>query len=172
MNPEDITTTQILGALTPKHWATIISTTFGAFCITTYGGFWTGQKLAEAQALAQTAELKATVGQLQAKLEVIQSNVGRTENALQQWKAGYEKSQELLTQKSNEVAQLSAEVGRASNCAFVQKQIIETRKEIDSVLSPWVRLYGKEQEEKQQSRVAELEKRLALYQQQLGSCGR
>jgi phage-related tail protein len=172
MNSEDITIKQILGALKPKHLVTIITTTFGAIFVIASGSFWAGQKMAEAQALAQTADLKAKVSQIQAKFEVAQSNAERMEYALQQSKVGYEKSQELLTQKSNEVAQLSTELGRASNCAFVQKQIIETRKEIDSALNPWVKPDGKDQEEKQQNRVSELEKRLALYQQQLSSCGR
>jgi chromosome segregation ATPase len=172
MKPENVTISEIIGALNPKHWVAIISTVFAVFSAVAYGGFWAGQKLAESQAFGQTAELKATVGQLQAKLEVAQSKIEATSTAVAQCKEAYGKVQELLAQKSQEVAQLSHELGRSNNCAFVQKQIIATCGEIASVRNPSFWSAGKEFEQQQQNRLAELEKRLALYQQQLGTCGR
>lgn len=172
MKPENVTSSQIVGALTPKHWVAILSTVFAVFGAVAYGGFWAGQKLTEAQAFGQIAELKVIVGQLQAKLEVTQSKIEATSTAVAQWKEAYGKVQELLAQKSQEVVQLSNELGRSNNCAFVQKQIIATRSEIASVRNPWFWSAGEKFEQHQQNRLAELEKRLGLYQQQLGTCGR
>src|SRR4051812_7624539 len=121
MSPEHITTSQIFGALTPKHWVAIISTTFAAFGAVIASGYWAGQHQAEAHALGQAAELRATVGQLEAKLFVAQAKLENAANALTQWKDAYSKVQELLEKKSRELAQLSGQLGRASNCAFVQK---------------------------------------------------
>lgn len=170
MNPEKITTSQIVGSLTPKQWAPIISTTFAAFSIAVSGGFWAGQTLAEAQALGQNAELKANVGQLQARLEVTQSKIDQAEKILVQWQEAYGKTQQVLAQKNAELAQLSSEVGRANNCAFIQRQIVETRQDIDHARFTWSSSAGKEYEEKQKSLINDLEQRLARYQQQLGTC--
>lgn len=126
----------------------------------------------EAQSFAQQAELEGTIARLQAKLEVAQSRVESLTSANGQWRDANQRLQEVLTQKSTEVSQLSTLLGRANNCTFIHEQIRATRAEMDSTGSMVAFDASKEWEEKQRTRKATLEKRLEGYQQQLGSCNK
>lgn len=172
MNPERVTTSQFFGSFTATHWVATITVIFAGISSIAGGAYWAGQKLAEAQSLAQQAELKGTIAQLQAKLEVAQSRAESLASANVQWHDAHQKLQEVLTQKSTEVSQLSALLGRANNCTFIHEQIRATRAEMDSTGSMVIFDVSKEWEEKQKTRKAMLEKRLEGYQQQLGSCNK
>lgn len=172
MKVEEVTLKQLLGSLTPKHCAAIIATLVGGISVVASGAFWAGQKIAEAQSLAQQAEAKGSITQLQAKLEMIQDHAQSAATANQQWRDAYQKALELLAQKNQEVAQLANQLGRENNCTFIHEQIRATRAEMDSAAGVLAYDSRGEWEEKQKLRRAALEKRLEVYQQQLGSCNR
>lgn len=172
MNSERVTTSQFFGGFTATHWVATLTVIFAGISSIAGGAYWAGQKLTEAQSFAQQAELKGTIAQLQAKLEVAQSRVESLTSANVQWHDAHQRLQEVLTQKSTEVSQLSALLGRANNCTFIHEQIRETHAEMDSTGSMVVFNASKEWEEKQRTRKAMLEKRLEGYQQQLGSCNK
>lgn len=172
MNPERVTTSQFFGSFTATHWVTTIIVIFAGISSIAGGAYWAGQKLTEAQSFAQQAELKGTIAQLQAKLEVVQSRAESLASVNVQCRDAHQKLQEVLTQKSADLSQLSALLGRANNCTFIHEQIRATRAEMDSTGSTVVFDASKEWEEKQKTRKAMLEKRLEGYQQQLGSCNK
>jgi hypothetical protein len=172
MNPERVTTSQFFGSFTVTHWVATITVIFACISSIAGGAYWAGQKLTEAQSFGQQAELKATVAQLQAKLEVAQSRAESLASANVQWHDAHQKLQEVLAQKSVEISQLSTLLGRANNCTFIHEQIRATRAEMDSTGSLFLIDTSKEGEEKQKTRKTILEKRLEGYQQQLGSCNK
>ena len=131
MNPETITTSQILKSLTPKHVATIVSTTIAVCAAIAYGGFWVGQQIAESKSLVQQAELRAATAQVQAKLEVAQAQLQASVAASAQMKELLERSQKTVEDKNNEIAKLNEALGRSNNCAFVHQQIIDTKQEME-----------------------------------------
>jgi len=172
MNPERVTTSQFFGSFTATHWVATITVIFAGISSIAGGAYWAGQKLTEAQSFAHQAELKGTIAQLQAKLEVAQSRAESLASAKVQWHDAHQKLQEVLAQKSVEVSQLSTLLGRANNCTFIHEQIRATRAEMAGTGSMVVFDASKEWEEKQNTRKAMLEKRLEGYQQQLGSCNK
>jgi Rad3-related DNA helicase len=172
MNPETITTSQILKSLTPKHVATIVSTTIAVCAAIAYGGFWVGQQIAESKSLVQQAELRAATAQVQAKLEVAQAQLQASVAASAQMKELLERSQKTVEDKNNEIAKLNEALGRSNNCAFVHQQIIDTKREMEGTGSMIVFSADAEWQEKQRIRRAMLEQRLSGYQQQLGTCNK
>jgi hypothetical protein len=71
MNPETITTGQILSSFTGKHWATLLTVIGSIFS----GGFWVGKTFAEYQSAILQAELKGALSIAQAKLEGSQGKI-------------------------------------------------------------------------------------------------
>lgn len=163
MNPENVTTSQIVGSFTAKHWVATTTTLFTGISLIAGGAYWAGQKLTEAQSLAQIA-------QLQAKLEASQSRAEffATENG--QCRDAYQKSQDMNTQKAREVDLLTTQLARENNCSFIHEQIRAIRFDMEHTNNFLVSSEG--QDEKQNFQKALLEKRLEGYQQQLGSCNK
>ncbi|NMG72041.1 hypothetical protein [Parazoarcus communis] len=172
MNPETVTTSQIIGGFTAKHWVAAITTTFAGIGALTYGGYWAGQRVAESQSLAQQADLKAINAQVQAKLEVTQAQLQTALAATAQLKDLLDQSHRTIEDKSNEVAKLTEALGRSNNCAFVHQQIIDTKRELEGTGSMVVFDASQEWQEKQKARKVALEQRLYGYQQQLGTCNK
>jgi hypothetical protein len=172
MNPETVTTSQIIGGFTAKHWVAVITTTFAGIGALTYGGYWAGQRVTESQSLARQADLKTINAQIQAKLEVTQAQIQTALAAVAQMKELLERSQRTIEDKSSEIAKLTEALGRSNNCAFVHQQIIDTKKELEGTGSMVVFDVSQEWQEKQKARKASLEQRLNGYQQQLGTCNK
>jgi len=172
MNPETVTTSQLVGRFTAKHWVAVITTTFAGIGALTYGGYWAGQRVAESQSLAQQADLKAINAQIQAKLEVKQAQIQTALIASVQMKELLDRSQRTIEEKSSEVTKLTEALGRSNNCAFVHQQIIDTKKEWEGTGSMVVFSDSQEWQEKQKARKVALEQRLNGYQQQLGTCNK
>jgi len=169
MKPENVTTSQIIGGFTAKHWFAVITTAFAGIGAIAYGGFWVGQRVADSQALAQQADLKAINAQIQAKLEVAQAQLRSASTESAQMRELVERLQRTIADKSNEVSKLRVALGRSNNCAFLRQQIIETKKEMRGT-----GFFDASQEwqDEQKARKAALEQRLAGYQQQLGICNK
>lgn len=170
MNPEKVTTSQFFGSFTAKHWVAAIAFPWSVISLTAYGGYWAGQKLAEAQSLAQQAELKGTIAQLQAKLEVVQSSNAALVKENVGWRDDQQKLQNLLAQRNAEVAKLSAQLGRTNNCTFIHEQIRAVTAEIDRRGNRFVFDASGDWHARQKENNALLEKRLEGYKQQLGAC--
>jgi hypothetical protein len=172
MNPENVTTSQLIGGFTAKHWVAFITTTFAGIGAFAFGGYWAGQRIAESQSLAQQADLKSINAQNQAKLEVAQAQIQTTLASAAQMKELLERSQRTIEEKSIEIAKLTETLGRSNNCAFVHRQIIDTKQELEGTGSMVVFDASQEWQEKQKARKATLEQRLNGYQQQLGNCNK
>ncbi|MHB1301574.1 MAG: hypothetical protein ACYCY8_12000 [Burkholderiales bacterium] len=172
MNPESVTTGQLISSFTAKHWVAVIATVFSALCSVGYGGYWLGKSLTESQSADQQAELRGSLAQSQAKLEVTQNRAEQLTALLPQWQSAYQKLQTELAQQQQTVASLTAQLGRANNCAFIHEQIIATQRLIEHPDGIWVFDVSKETKEKEQERIASLQRRLDGYQQQLGTCNK
>jgi DNA-binding FrmR family transcriptional regulator len=172
MNPEHISTSQLLGSFRANHWRALIGTVFISLTTIAGAGYWTGQKLAETQSLANHAELMGTIAQLQAKLEATQLRSEVFESSSVQWRDNSQKLQEELSQKNVEISRLSSQLERANNCSFIHEQIRATRIEMNGTGSMVVFEATKEWDEKQKARRAVLEKRIEGYQKQLSTCNK
>lgn len=53
INPENVTTSQLVGNFTATHWIAVITTIFAGISVIVGGAYWAGQKLAEAHSLTQ-----------------------------------------------------------------------------------------------------------------------
>jgi chaperonin cofactor prefoldin len=172
MNPDRLTTSQLLDCFTVAHWRALIGSVF--VCLTTVAGagYWVGQRFEESQSLANHAELRGTIAQLQAKLEASQLRSETFESSNLQLRENNQKLQEELSQKNVERSHLLAQVERSNNCSFIHEQIRATRIEMNGTGSMVVFEATKEWEEKQKTRRAVLEKRIEGYQKQLGTCNK
>jgi predicted RNase H-like nuclease (RuvC/YqgF family) len=172
MNPESVTTGQLISSFTAKHWVAVIATTFSALGSIGYGGYWLGKSLTESQAAAQQAELRGSLAQSQAKLEVNQNRVEQLTAQLPQWQSAYQKLQTELAQQQQTITSLNSQLGRANNCAFIHEQIIATQKLIENPNGIFVFPPSKEEKEKELERTSSLQHRLEGYQQQLSTCNK
>lgn len=172
MNPETITTSQILGSLTAKQLLAIISTAISVCAACAYGGFWAGGQIVEAKLSVQQAESKVTAAQIQSELELTQATLRTSITTSEQMQEALARSQKLVERQSIELTRLNEELGRSNNCAFIHQQILDTTREIEGTGSMIVFSDDAEWQEKQRNRRAMLEKRLNGYQQQLGTCNK
>lgn len=167
MNPETITTGQLFSSFTAKHWFVL----FSAISSIAGSGYLAGKTLAESQSAVLQAELKGSLAQTQAKLEVNQSKIEQLSALLPQWQSAYQKLQTDFAQQQQTVASLTTQLGRSNNCAFIHEQIVATQRLIEhpasSIFSP-----QKEDIEREKERVALLQRRLDGYTQQLSSCNK
>jgi hypothetical protein len=164
MNPETVTASQIVGALTAKQLAAITTVTFAVFGALASGGFWLGQQFAESRAAVQQAKLEGANAQLQAKLEGSEVRIQLLSQTNEQFKDAGEWLERLLEQKTQEVNKLAADLGRSNNCGFIHQQI---RLTLDEMRTKW-----RMDPEAEQARRGILEHRLAEYQRQLGTCNK
>lgn len=135
-------------------------------------GFVTGLKYQESQSNVTIAEAKGALAQFQAKLEVAQNRAEQLTAQLPQWQSAYQKLQSELAQQQQTVASLTAQLGRANNCAFIHEQIVATQKLIENPGGILVFDVSKETKEKENERIASLQRRLDGYTQQLSTCNK
>lgn len=145
--------------------ATAVVTVLGA-------GFAAGLKYQESQSNVTIAEAKGSLAQSQAKLEVAQNRTEQLTALLPQWQSAYQKVQSELAQQQQTVASLTAELGRSNNCAFIHEQIVATQMLIEHPRGIFVFDVSKETKDKEQERIASLQRRLDGYQQQLSTCNK
>ena len=172
MNPESVTTGQLISSFTAKHWFVVIATAISLLSGVGYGGYWLGKSLAESQSAAQQAELRASLAQSQAKLEATQNQSEQHNSTLQQWQSANQKLQTDLAQQQQTIASLTAQLGRVNNCAFIHEQIVATQRLIEYPNALLVFGSNKETKEEEQERIASLQRRLDGYQQQLSTCNK
>jgi hypothetical protein len=172
MNPESVTTGQLISSFTAKHWGAVIATVFSALGSVGYGGYWLGKSHTESQFAVQQAELRGSLSQTQAKLDVAQNRTEQLNSLLLQWQSAYQKLKTELAQQQQTVASLTTQLGREDNCAFIHEQIIETQRLIEHPDGIMVISINKEDQEEEQKRVAALQRRLDGYQQQLSTCNK
>lgn len=168
MNPESVTTGQLFSSFTAKHWFAL----FSAIGSIAGGGYWAGKTLVESQSAVLQAELKGSLAQAQAKLEVSQSRIEQLSTLLPQWQSAYQKLQTDFAQQQQTVASLTAQLGRSNNCAFIHEQIVATQRLIEHPGGIIAYSPQKEDNEKEKERLASLQRRLEGYTQQLNSCNK
>jgi len=168
MNPETITTSQIINSFTAKHWCNFIAAIFAVIG----AGYWVGQRVAESQYLSQLVNLNIINEQTQNKLAVAQAQIQTTLITSAQMKNLLERSQQTIEEKSSEVAKLTEALGRSNNCAFIHQEIIDTKKALEGTGSMIVLSDHPDWKENQKERKIMLEQRLNGYQQQLGVCNK
>jgi len=165
------------------EWLTIISAFITVISALTGAGFAAGKKYTEVQNSAQSTELKAEITILQGKLDLAQLKLNDLENSsttkikelnegLVEWKKAYDDLRMIFDQKNGEISVLSKKLNGVDSCSFIQKQILETREEIDNVRSVAMWSEVGSLPEQIQNRITVLEKRLTQYQQELGACAR
>jgi len=172
MNPQSVTTKQIVGSLKFSHWlaiCTAASTVIGGIWS---GGLWAGKSLADSQNGVQLVEAKSAASLYQAKLEMAQQKITLMESARVESQQALAKAQELLTRRDDEIVKLNVQLGHANTCKFLQEQIRQTKAEMEGTGDFIVYQAGKDWEEKQKARKAILEKRHEDYLQQLGNCAK
>lgn len=168
MNPESVTTGQFFSNFAAKHWFVL----FSAISSIASGGYWAGKTYAESQSSVQQAELRGSLAQAQARLEVSQSKIEQLSTLLPQWQSAYQKLQTDFTQQQQTIASLTSQLGRSNNCAFIHEQIIATQRAIEHPGGMLLFSARKEDSEKEKERVASLQRRLESYTQQLSSCNK
>lgn len=144
-SPDTVTTRQLVGSFTAKHWVAVI--TFLLMVVTAIGSsaFWMGQHFAE-------ADLKVASARVNQLLENYASLQSKHQATLDE-----------LKRKQKEINSLSFALGKASNCTFIHEQIRALNIQIQST-SGW----GNDQSE----RSSMLQQRLTAYQQQLSNCNK
>lgn len=179
VSPDTVTTGQLIGGFTGKHWAYLIGSTFAAFSAVAGGGFWMGQHLAQAKAETQAATSAGALatqvvalGQAQTDLKVSAARVAQLVEANATLHRAHQATLDELAQQRREVLALSTALGKAHNCTFIHEQIRATKVELQSTGSMVVFESGEAWQRKQAERRAALESQLAGYQQQLGTCNK
>lgn len=168
MNPETVTTSQLLGSFTAKHWrATII--TLGVFLSAISStAFLTGQYLAEAKASAEIAELKGEIALAQSNLTITKSSFDNCLSTYNEWRSAHKACEITIQNKDAQISELSGKLATANNCTFIHKQIEDTIEEINNVGIRSV--FSEAPEEKRSAQTIALEARLRGYQEKLGTC--
>lgn len=170
MNPQEVTTKQVVGSLKISHWVAIFTAASAMIGGVWGGGLWAGKSLADSQNAIQLVEAKSIASVHQAKLEMAQQKIAQLESARVDSQQALAKAQDLLARRDDEIVKLNVQLGHASTCKFLQEQIRQTKDEMEGTGELAVFQAGKEWEEKQKARKAILEKRLELHLQQLGNC--
>ncbi len=136
------------------------------------GGLWIGRTLAVSNSRTEIATYQGQVAELKQKVELAQSREDLAIQAGRQLKSAYDNLQVVLSQQSKKISDLASQLGKERNCDFVHQQILATQQEISASENAgyWTSDRNWQQEQKIEQDV--LEKRLATYQQQLGSCNR
>jgi hypothetical protein len=177
INPETVTTSQLLGSFTAKHWWLTGSAVF-TLCGAIFGaGYWAGQHRTEINLKESHDKTSAEISRLERKLSESLEQAKKAAQLNLEWqereKAWRDHSQKLvqsLNQKNTDIDRLVAQVGKANNCGFIHEQIKLTQREIANSGTNGIFVWLSEKEEA--ARKATLEQRLTGYQQQLVSCNR
>ncbi|WP_313230643.1 hypothetical protein [Stenotrophomonas acidaminiphila] len=156
----------------PQNLWKVVITLFTAFTSILAAGFTAGIKYQESQSNVIIAESKGSLAQYHAKLEVAHNRVEQLNTQLEQWRSAYQKLQSELTQQQRTIASLTTQLGRSNNCTFIHEQIVTTQRLIEHPNGIWLFSSSKEVNDKEQERIASLQRRLESYQQQLSTCNR
>lgn len=172
MNPETVTTGQLLSSFTARHLAVVISAAVSALGVVAYGGYWLGGVVVSSQQASQNSELRATLAQTQTQLDLARNRTEQLAGMLAQWQTAYQKSQVVIDGQQASLASMSAQLGRANNCSFIHEQILATQSEIERPAGLILLAASDDQKKEEQERIASLQRRLEIYQQQLSTCNR
>ena len=170
MNPESVTTGQLISHFTAKHWTAVVIATFSILSSIGGGGYWFATQRMESQSLVLQAELRGTLAQSQAKLEIAQSRSEQSAALLSQLQSAYQKLQADLAERQQTIESLNIQLGRANDCAFIQEQIIATQKLIDYPSGLLLFDSNKDRDGNEKERIALLQQRLDGYQDKLSTC--
>jgi chromosome segregation ATPase len=179
MNPEKLTISQIFGALTLKHISAIIVATVAVIVSAFTFGFSQGQTKAEIQSSKETAVLNSAASQLQSQIESSKSRLEAAQDKVESYSRAnselaieYKKAQSIISQYNQEIIKLNTALGQTNNCGFFRSQIIELQRKIEYVKHPFMMTNSKDDDEKIQKEVNQLESRLASFVLQSNSCNR
>lgn len=179
ISPDTITTKQVVGAFTAKHWAATIGVIFTAFSAVAGGSFWVGQQIAEskaevrvANAAIERADLQSQVGETKADLKVSSARISQLLEKKLSLQSAHRASQAELERQRQEIVSLSTALGKASNCTFIHDQIRAINVQLQSTGSLILFSNSEESKQKESERKASLQSQMSEYQQQLGNCNK
>ena len=178
IDPSKYSAISIIKALTTPQFVSLIAILF----VFSGAGFWLANYQAEnrvsgAQARTERIEAEAQLKvnqitseniQLQSEIKDIESKLVDFKSANDEWKKLYEQQLNIISLKNRDLEKLSSSLGKVSNCSFIHSQIIATKNEMKSVKS-FVIFSGRAENKEE---LAVLENRLALFQEQLGTCNK
>lgn len=171
LDPSKLTSEQIRSALTATQWKTIAVFFFGAASAIFGVGYHWGQSNAESASAQKIVDLTVRASQYQQEVALAKDEISRLSKSSEQLKQANSTANKVIDSLQQE---LSVSTGRRvgqSNCDFIHSQIKAAQEEIRALRSGDVFSTGDASKEEIESRVGELEARIAGYQKQLGSCG-
>jgi hypothetical protein len=177
MNPESRRISEIIGDFTPKQLRVGISVAAAFVVSVASGALWVGETIANTNAVKQETELQVEIGRLQTKYDIAISRIEDSKAEIKQWSAAYGHVNALLDESKLEVMRLSTYLGKADNCAFIHRQIEQTKQEIAG-LGSFGFIKGsdekreKERDVKEEKEHSDLENQLSQLQKQLGTCNK
>jgi hypothetical protein len=179
ISPDVVTTRQLLGSFTAKHWKVTILTVFSVLSAFATGGFWVATRIAEAKAEATAAKAELTLAQKEALLSAAQTDVKLAKDRIQHltdvnaaWARYDQTTSAELTRQRQEIVSLSAALGKANNCTFIHEQIAALQRQIQSTGSTLLFNDTDAWRQQQSDRKQALDAQLAGFTLQLGNCNK
>jgi hypothetical protein len=136
------------------------------------GGFKAGQHYSESKALAEKSELVAEHAQAKADLKICSTTAQTEQQNAAKVQAVCASLTATVQAKDQQIADLSRQLGLQSNCTFIHEQIRSTQADIERPSFRSIMASGTTLDKDEAERKAQLQQRLAGYQQQLGTCDR
>lgn len=172
MDPKNVKISELFGSFTGPDWYAFVAAVVVGVGAIAGAGYWVGHKITVTQSAVEIVELKGNVSQLQVRLETNQSRIEMLSGSIAKLEKANQELLSTVSQKNGEATQLTAQLSKSQNCAFVHDQIRATRHEIANLNGMGVWEHSRTGEEKQNAQIAVLEKRLGGYQLQLGICNK
>lgn len=144
---------------------TIVGSIFGA-------GLWVGQIIADAKSQSEKSEISAKLAHAEADVKIHTAKVDGQVTQINAMNMERERLRSANDAQQLQIADLSQKLGLQSNCTFIHEQIRLTQAEIERPSFSSIMASGTKFDKEEAERKAELQQRLAGYQQQLGTCNR
>ena len=171
LDPSKLTFRQILGALTIAQISATIGICFAAVAACVSLSFWLGQVHAESVSAQKLAELTGGVNQGQLALSTANQQIDKLSQSNAQLLQANGSANAVIASLQQQLSALTVQRGGQSNCDFIHAEIQRAQNEIEDIGSGDAFVSHGDTKEERAAYAAELEARIAGYQQQLGTCG-
>ncbi|WP_415768627.1 hypothetical protein [Pseudomonas sp. LB3P38] len=166
MNPESITTSQLLGSFTARHWFYTITAIVSALTlVATLGAFY-----GKYESSVQLAELKGQLDKVDIQLRMTESERDDAVKRGKEWSSAYKELEVNYKAQSEKISDLSLKVGRSNNDDFIHQQIVATQEQIDAIRYVITSDMSSGYRAIKLNEVEALQERLKGYQVQLENC--
>ena len=166
MNPESITTSQLLGNFTAKHWFYTVTAIVSALTlVATLGAFY-----GKDESSVQMAELKGQLDKIDMQLKMTESQRDDAVRRGKEWSSAYKELEVSYKEQSEKNSDLSLKVGRSNNDDFIHQQIVGTQEQIDAIRYVMTSDVSSAYRAIKFNEVEALQERLKGYQAQLDNC--